>query len=57
MKIYFDHEKLDVLREATAFCGWAGELLGTITSQAAVKDQFDRASTSIPVNIAEGTEE
>ncbi|MEO8044755.1 MAG: four helix bundle protein [Spartobacteria bacterium] len=54
MKIYFDHEKLDVYREAIAFCGWAGELLATIAARAAVKDQLDRASTSIPLNIAEG---
>ena len=54
MKTYFDHEKLDVYREAIAFCGWTGELLGTITAKAAVKDQLDRASTSIPLNIAEG---
>ncbi len=54
MKTYFDHEKLDVYREAIAFCGWTGELLPTITSRAAVKDQLDRASTSVPLNIAEG---
>ena len=54
MKTYFDHEKLDVYREAIAFCGWTGELLTTITAKAAVKDQLDRASTSIPLNIAEG---
>lgn len=54
MKIYFDHEKLDVYREAIAFCAWTGELLNTISAKAAVKDQLDRASTSIPLNIAEG---
>jgi four helix bundle protein len=54
MKVYFDHEKLDVYREAIAFCGWAGELLSEIAAKAAVKDQLDRASTSIPLNIAEG---
>ncbi|CAN5463673.1 hypothetical protein BH18VER2_BH18VER2_13420 [soil metagenome] len=54
MKIYFDHEKLDVYREAIAFCGWTGELLATIAVRAAVKDQLDRASTSTPLNIAEG---
>ncbi len=54
MKTYFDHEKLDVYREAIAFCGWVGELLATIAARAAVKDQLDRASTSIPLNIAEG---
>src|SRR5919197_4236310 len=54
MKIYFDHEKLDVYQEAIAFCGWVGEFLGTIAARAAAKDQLDRASTSIPLNIAEG---
>lgn len=54
MKIYFDHEKLDVYREAIAFCGWVGEFLPAMLSKAAAKDQLDRASTSIPLNIAEG---
>jgi four helix bundle protein len=54
MKIYFDHEKLDVYRESIAFCGWVGEFLGAISAKAAAKNQLDRASTSIPLNIAEG---
>jgi four helix bundle protein len=54
MKIYFDHEKLDVYREAIAFCGWVGEFLTAMSLKAAAKDQLDRASTSIPLNIAEG---
>ena len=54
MKIYFDHEKLDVYREAVNFCGWVGEFLASISAKAAAKDQLDRASTSIPLNIAEG---
>src|SRR5438094_303544 len=54
MKIYFDHEKLDVYREAIDFCGWVGEFLMAISAKAAAKDQLDRASTSIPLNIAEG---
>src|SRR5207247_11017662 len=54
MKIYFDHEKLDVYREAIDFCGWVGEFLPTISAKTAAKDQLDRASTSIPLNIAEG---
>src|SRR5947209_7894207 len=54
MKIYFDHEKLDVYNEAIAFCGWVGEFLDTVTAKAAAKDQLDRASTSVPLNIAEG---
>jgi four helix bundle protein len=54
MKTYFDHEKLDVYQESIAFWGWVGELLGQISAKAAAKDQLDRASTSIPLNIAEG---
>jgi four helix bundle protein len=54
MKIYFDHEKLDVYQEAITFCGWVGEFLAVIAGKAAAKDQLDRASTSIPLNIAEG---
>jgi four helix bundle protein len=54
MKTYFDHEKLDVYQEAIAFCGWVGELLAEIGTKAAAKDQLDRASTSLPLNIAEG---
>jgi four helix bundle protein len=54
MKTYFDHEKLDVYQEAIAFCGWVGDLLNEVPTKAAAKDQLDRASTSIPLNIAEG---
>ena|ERR687892_2252177 len=54
MKTYFDHEKLDVYRESIALCGWVGELLAQISVKAAAKDQLDRASTSLPLNIAEG---
>src|SRR6266480_7329980 len=54
MKIYFDHEKLDVYQETIAFCGWVGEFLNAISAKAAAKDHLDRASTSIPLNIAEG---
>jgi len=54
MNKYFDHEKLDVYQQSIAFCGWVGEFLGTISAKAAAKDQLDRASTSIPPNIAEG---
>ncbi len=54
MQIYFDHEKLIVYQTAIAFDAWAGELLQSIKRRAAVRDQLDRASTSIALNIAEG---
>ena len=54
MKPYFDHEKLEVYQQAIDFCGWDGRVINEITTKAAAKDQLDRASTSIPLNIAEG---
>ena len=54
MKPLFDHEKLDAYQEAIAFCGWVGEFLETVSGKTAARDQLDRASTSIPLNIAEG---
>ncbi len=54
MKTYLDHEKLDVYQESIAFCGWVGAFIAAISAKAAAKDQLDRASTSIPLNIAEG---
>ena len=54
MKIYFDHEKLNVYQVSLAFNGWVGEFLPSVEAKAAAKDQLDRAATSIPLNIAEG---
>src|SRR5436309_87348 len=51
---FFDHEKLEVYREAIAFIAWLSALLEGALRVGEVKDQLDRASTSIPLNIAEG---
>jgi four helix bundle protein len=51
---WFDHEKLEVYREAIALVAWVSALLETTVRTGDVKDQLDRASTSIPMNIAEG---
>jgi four helix bundle protein len=51
----FDHEKLNVYHEALSFVGNATELLERVPKRIAVCDQLDRASTAIPLNIAEGT--
>lgn len=51
---WFDHEKLDVYRQAVAFVGWLFDLLETAGRIGEVRDQLDRASTSIALNIAEG---
>jgi four helix bundle protein len=50
----FDHEKLKVYQSAIGFITWSTDLLIQVTTKAAVKDQLDRASTSVALNIAEG---
>jgi four helix bundle protein len=50
----FDHEKLNVYQASLKFVAWATEQMAEIQGKAAVKDQLDRASTSVPLNIAEG---
>src|SRR5260370_14988028 len=51
---WFDHEKLEVYREAIAFVAWLSGILENAVRVGDVKDQLDRASTSVPMNIAEG---
>jgi four helix bundle protein len=51
---YFDHERLRVYQEAIAFVAWWGELAERIPGRPPAKEQLDRASTSTPLNIAEG---
>ncbi len=50
---WFDHEKLEVYREAIAFVAWVSGVLEGAVRVGEVKDQLDRVSTSIPLNIAE----
>lgn len=52
--IYFDHEKLAVYQEAIAFVAWLSPLLEGLSRTGEIKDQLDRASSSIPLTIAEG---
>jgi len=49
----FSHEKLTVYQKAIAFVAWVQPRLETLP-RVAVRDQLDRASTSVPLNIAEG---
>lgn len=51
---WFDHEKLEVYREAVAVVAWLSALVDGAVRVGEVKDQLDRASTSIALNIAEG---
>ncbi len=54
--ISFDHERLDVYRVAIEFAAWAGELLEGPLAECKLNavSQLERASTSIPLNLAEG---
>src|SRR5262245_51866972 len=54
MSPMFDHEKLEVYRESLAFIAWLEPLLEKLPKSLSVRAQLDRASTSIPLNIAEG---
>jgi four helix bundle protein len=51
---YFDHEKLEVYRESIRFVAWLSTVLESTVRTGDVRDQLDRASTSISLNIAEG---
>ena len=49
------HEKLDVYRLAIDYVAWVYEKAGTLTViHRSARDQWLRASQSIPLNIAEG---
>jgi four helix bundle protein len=50
----FDHEKLEVYQAALSFIEWLEPILQKLPKSLAVTDQLDRASTSIPLNLAEG---
>jgi len=50
----FDHEKLIAYQRSIQFTAWASQMLEYLPTKLAVTDQLDRASTSIPLNIAEG---
>ena len=54
MPAQFDHEKLRAYQEALRFASWVEPVIEQLSGQLAAKDQLDRASTSIVLNIAEG---
>jgi four helix bundle protein len=54
MSRQFDHEKLHVYQRSIDFVAWADSLLENLPRTLSVSNQLDRASTSIPLNIAEG---
>src|SRR6476660_8583280 len=54
MRTALDHEKLEVYQASLEFITWIIPVLDGLPKRASVRDQLDRASTSIPLNIAEG---
>ncbi|MCR6655177.1 MAG: four helix bundle protein [Opitutus sp.] len=50
----FDHEKLRAYQRALEFVSWVGPIVEELPAKLAARDQLDRASTSIVLNIAEG---
>ena len=52
----FDHDRLEVYRLSIDFVAWVGQLIDDPLAgcHQSAKGQLDRASTSIPLNIAEG---
>lgn len=54
MQNTFDHEKLSVYVQSIEFVDTISKILENVPSKHAVYNQLERASTSIPLNIAEG---
>jgi four helix bundle protein len=54
METVFDHEKLRAYQEALKFSAWVEPILEKTPAKMSARDQLDRASTSIVLNIAEG---
>ena len=50
----FDHEKLKVYQASIEFVAWATDILDTVPKSSAAHNQLDRASTSVPLSLAEG---
>jgi four helix bundle protein len=50
----FDHERLDVYQLSIEFVAWAQATAEAAGLSGSVRDQLDRAASSIPLNIAEG---
>jgi four helix bundle protein len=50
----FQHEKLKAYQQALHFVAWAEAVIESLPAKIAAKDQLDRASTSVVLNIAEG---
>jgi four helix bundle protein len=54
MHTSLDHEKLEVYQASLEFITWTIPVLEGLPGNASVRNQLDRASTSVLLNIAEG---
>ena len=54
MRTEFDHERLKAYQEALRFVAFVGPIIDELSAKLSAKDQLDRASTSIALNLAEG---
>lgn len=54
MRRVFDHEKLKVYQDAVGFCAWVQLVVEALPARLSARDQLERASTSVALNIAEG---
>src|SRR5882762_11646463 len=54
MHTSLDHEKLEVYQASLEFITWTIPVLDRLPANASVHNQLDLASTSVPLNIAEG---
>ena len=50
----FSHEKLTVYHKCIAFVAWTQPLIESLPGKVSARDQLERASTSVPLNLAEG---
>ena len=50
----FSHEKLVVYHRAIEFVAWSQPLIESLPATVSARQQLERSSTSIPLNIAEG---
>lgn len=50
----FAHERLDLYQLSMAFVTWSQRLAATLPAKEPAQGQLERASTSIPLNVAEG---
>jgi len=54
MPAQFDHERLKAYQKALGFVAWVAPIIEELPPKIAARDQLDRASTSIALNLAEG---